>query len=70
MRLKARNSKEISKRSIFTGILLESQGSDLISTFPDAFKGDGVATGAHVPGIEHRLVELSAPLKNNRKIKL
>ena len=49
---------------MLTWVLVEGRGSDFLATLPDGVDGDEVALGAHVEGFVHRLVELSAPLKN------
>jgi len=54
---------------LFTGVLVESSGCHFFATLPDGINGNEVALGAHVEGLVHRLVELSAPLENCRKYK-
>ena len=51
---------------MLTGVLIEGSSSDFVAALPDSVDGDGVALGAHVEGIVHRLVELSAPLENRK----
>ena len=49
---------------MLTGVLVKGSSSDFVAALPDSIDGDGVAFGAHVEGIVHRLVELSTPLEN------